>query len=399
MFGTVRWRLFRLYGIPINVDASWLIILALVTWTLAHQVYRTALPYERADQWWLLGLATALLYFVCILLHELGHAVVARRLGIPIRSITLFLFGGVAEMTEEPPSAGGEFCMAIGGPVVSGLLAMGFWGLAALGIANHWTEWSIIMCAYLAIINGVVLVFNMIPAFPLDGGRVLRAFLWWCFKDMKRATYWASLSGQLFAWILFAGAAYDILLARDTQELVNGFWLGLIGLFVQRAARGSYRQLIVREALQGEPVRRFMNPQPIVVPPTLDLRQWVEDYVYRYHRKAFPVSSNGHVEGFISTKALAQLPRDEWGRHTVAELMRHDVRAVTVHPDIDAFRALAKMERTGSNRLLVVEDEHLVGTVTLHDVLAFLQLKLELEHSSSNTSEDVHHHDLTSHGV
>jgi Zn-dependent protease/CBS domain-containing protein len=386
MFGT-RWRLFRLLGIPISMDASWLIILALLTLSLADE-FRKVMPeyYPQASvrpyDFWIMGLVTALVFFVCVVLHELGHAIVARSMGMPIRGITLFLFGGVAELGDEPVSAGTEFVMAIAGPAVSLVLAIVLGVLAWVGYHSDWIPEIVIVLGYLAFVNATVLVFNLIPAFPLDGGRVLRSILWGATGKLRLATYWASFLGQAFAWLLIALGVFLLF----SKNVWGGIWLGLIGLFLNSAARSSYQQVLIRQALQGEPVRRFMNPQPITVPPSLDLRRWVEDYVYRYHRKAFPVVSDGHLDGIITTQALAQVPRAEWEQHTVAELMRHDVGPLTVRPDADALHALAKMQRTGSSRLLVTEGDRLAGIISLKDLLRFLNLKLELEGASPDNS-------------
>jgi Zn-dependent protease len=369
MFGT-RWRLFRLLGIPINVDPSWLIILALLTWSLID-VFVKEVPGLSTPAHWALGLGVALAFFACIVLHELGHAVVARASGIPIRGITLFLFGGVAEMEEEPSSAGRELGMALAGPAVSAVLAGLFWVLAGLA-----SELAVVLpLKYLAGINLAVLVFNLVPAFPLDGGRVLRAILWGALGSLRRATYWASLCGQAFAWLLIGLGVMQLF----AGQIVQGIWLGLIGLFVNNAARGSYEMVMVRQALRGQPVSRFMHREPIVVPPDVGLRGWVEDYVYRYHRKMFPVSSNGHVMGVISTQALAGYPREEWDRHTVGEAMSADLAPFRIAPDADALQALEQMQRQGTSRLLVMEGDRLVGIITLKDLLRFLNLKLELE--------------------
>jgi Zn-dependent protease len=369
MFGT-RWRLFRLLGIPISLDASWLIILALLTWTLID-FFRVAVPDLSGAAYWVMGLAAALAFFACIVLHELGHAMVARAVGIPIRGITLFLFGGVAEMEDEPPSASSEFWMAIAGPAVSALLAVLFWLISGLVEAPA----VAFPLRYLAVINLTVLLFNLVPAFPLDGGRVLRSILWAALKNLRRATYWAALCGQAFAWLLIGLGILNFF----AGYIFNGVWLGLIGLFLGNAARGSYQQILVRQVLRGEPVSRFMNHKAIVVPPTLDLRSWVEDYVYHYHRKLFPVATNGQVQGVISTQALARFPRGEWSEHTVAEGMSRDVDALRIAPHADALEALGRMQRTGSSRLLVMEGSQLVGIVSLKDLLRFLHLKIELE--------------------
>lgn len=365
-----RWRLFSLLGIPINVDASWLVILTLVTWTLGN-VFAAATPDLPAGVHWLMGLSAALGFFACLVLHELGHAVVAQAVGIPIRGITLFLFGGVAELEGEPKSAKAEFLMASAGPAVTVVLTAAFWLLSGLG----WAAPADLVLGYLARINLVVLVFNLLPAFPLDGGRVFRSLLWWATGNLRRATSTASVLGQGFAYLLI-GLGVMLILA---DHFIQGVWLGLIGLFLHNAARAGYQQVVVRQILQGEPVSRFMTREPIVVPIDLDLRSWVEDYVYRYHRKTFPVVSDGHVAGLIGTAALGQYSRDEWGRHTVAEAMRRDVEAVSIAPGDDALTALGKMERTGASRLLVMSEGRLVGILSLKDLLRFLALKIELE--------------------
>lgn len=381
MFGR-RWRLFRLCGIPVALDASWLIILALLTFSIAslfpalmHDYFGDAAPALPASAYWLMGLIAAVAFFGCILLHELGHALVGRARGMPIRGITLFLFGGVAELEDEPPSAATEFLMAIAGPVVSVILGIGFALLTGIGYYAGWSPPLLMVLGYLASINLLVLVFNLIPAFPLDGGRVFRSILWAATGDLRRATLWASRAGQAFAWLLIFWGVGQFF----TGNWLGGIWTGLIGLFLNNAAQGSYQQVLIRQALQGDPVRRFMNTEPIVVPPTLDLLRWVEDFVYRYHHKAFPVVSDGHLEGCITTQALAEIPRGEWGQHTISEVMTHDLQTITIPPDADALDALGRMRRTGSSRLLVAERGRLVGMVSLKDLLHFLSLKIGLE--------------------
>jgi Zn-dependent protease/CBS domain-containing protein len=379
MFGT-RFRLFRLLGVPVSLDLSWLVILALLTWTLAS-FFGTTVPGLAPYAYWAMAGAAALAFFACIVLHELGHAVVARATGLRVRGITLFLFGGVAELEGEPESAGREFLMAIAGPAVSVFLAGAFWLLAGLGTAAVWAPAAVAVLAYLAWVNAAVLVFNLVPAFPLDGGRVLRSILWGALGNLRRATYWAALLGRGFAGLLIALGVVCFL----SGQVFAGVWLGLIGLFLSDAARGSYEQVLVRQLLRGEPVSRFMTADPVAVPPALDLRSWVEDYVYRHHRKAFPVVAGGRLEGLITTAALADYPREDWPLHTVAEAMQRDLGAVSVPPDADALAALGKMQSTGLSRLLVVDGGRLVGIVSLKDLLRFLHLKLELEDNGEGT--------------
>ena len=377
-----RWRLFRILGFPVSIDASWLIVLFLLTLSFADEFPAMLKQYFPNDvvprssaAYWAMGLFTALAFFGCILLHEFGHAVVARARGLPISGITLFLFGGVAELQEEPRSARTEFLMAIAGPAVSAVLAIGLWGAAVAGYQLGWPPMLVIFAGYLAVINGVVLLFNLVPAFPLDGGRVLRSILWGATGDLRASTRWASYAGRAFAWLLiFTG-----LMQLFSHDWIGGIWSVLIGMFLDSAARGAYQQVLVRQTLRGEPVRRFMNAQPIVVPPSLDVEHWVDDYVYRYHHRAFPVACNGRLEGVITTQSLSQLPRSQWGEHTVGELMNRDVGAVSIAADADALDALARMRRLGVSRLLVAAGDKLLGIVSLKDLLHFLDLKLELE--------------------
>jgi Zn-dependent protease len=378
MFGN-RLRIFRLAGIPIYIDLSWLVIVALITWSLAtqfrYELRLLELPSgHQPGVYWTMGLVTALAFFVCLLLHELGHTIVARSSGIPISGITLFLFGGVSEMTEEPPSAGKEFWMAIAGPAVSLVLGILFLALYFVGRAD-WPPELVLVVHYLGIINLVVLVFNLIPGFPLDGGRVFRSILWAASGSLRKSTHWAAMVGQGFAWFLI-GVGVLLLFSEDWFD---GIWFGIIGLFLNNAARSSYEQVLLREGLKGERVSRFMNPEPIIVPPNLSLRSWVEDYVYRYHRKTFPVAADGHLQGVITTRALENLPREEWDIRSVGDVMIHDLEAASIRPNADALDALAQMQRTGYSRLLVTDGGRLVGIVSLKDLLRFLQMKMELE--------------------
>ncbi len=198
--------------------------------------------------------------------------------------------------------------------------------------------------------------------------------------SLRQATRWASFAGQVFAWFLIGLGVLQFF----GHNWVGGLWIALIGLFLNSAAKGSYQQVVIRQALQGEPVRRFMNPNPIVVSPSLDLLHWVDDYVYRYHFRAFPVASDERLVGVISTRDLNQIPRREWAEHTVGEVMSSDLQALTIAANADALEALGKMQRTGSSRLLVTQNDRLLGIVSLKDLLNFLDLKLELQRDADN---------------
>jgi Zn-dependent protease/predicted transcriptional regulator len=373
MFRT-RMVLFRFRGIPISIDASWLLILIFLTWTLTLW-FREEIPRSSLGVSVGMGFVTALCFFVCIVLHELGHALVAQKIGINIRGITLFLFGGVAELEGEPTSAAGEFFMAIAGPAVSAALAVIFVILATLGFFAEWAPEVVAIFQRLFWINAVVLVFNLIPAFPLDGGRVLRSILWAAMRNLPQATYWASLLGQGFAWFLVALGMLQFVLGG----FVGGMWMVLIGLFLRNAARMGYRHVLIRQVLEGEPVSHCMNRDPVAVTPSLDLRHFVDDYVYRYRHRMYPVVSDRHVQGVVTTKALRNFSQAEWRTHTVSEVMRHDIERLSVSPDADAYEVLERMQRTRAPQLLVVDNEALVGIVGPQELQRFVELKLGLQ--------------------
>lgn len=377
MDGT-RLRVMRVGGIPIYIDLTWLIVLGLLTVTLSKEFAGTLNDegYEAPTfQVWAMALIAAVGFFVCIVLHELGHALVGRASGMPIGGITLFMFGGVAELKREPPSASSEFRMAAAGPAVSFLLAVIIWTTAVAGVALEWSYSIILVLHYLAYINLAVLIFNLVPAFPLDGGRIFRAALWALTGNLRKATGWASVMGRGFGWLL-AGLG---LLQLFGGLILSGLWLVLIGMFLARLARQSYESVVVRELLADEAVSDFMSPEPITVTPDLSLREFVDDYVFRHHRQAFPVTSNGHVEGLVSTHSLQAFPRGSWDQHTIAEVMDRDIAKIMVRPDTKALKALERMQKSGSSRLLVVDHDRLAGVISLRDLMNYLDLRLSVE--------------------
>jgi CBS domain-containing protein len=226
-------------------------------------------------------------------------------------------------------------------------------------------------------INALLAVFNLLPAFPLDGGRVLRSILWGIKKDLRWATRISAKIGSLFALLLMASGFIQIV----QGNFIGGFWWVLIGIFLQNAARMSYQQLLARQVLQGETVRRFMQANPTVVPPAITIQQLVEDYIYTHHYKMFPVVSNGRLQGCITSQQVKTLPREEWASHTVGELLHSCDPGNSISPDTDALQALELMNRTNRSRLLVIEGDNLVGILSLKDLLQFFALKVELEQS------------------
>lgn len=376
MFGP-RIELFRALGIPIRVDLSWFIVFLYLTWTLASRVFPTMVPGLPKAVAWSMGTAGALGLFGSVVLHELGHAVTAKRLGVQMRGITLFLFGGVAEMSDEPRTPKAEFLIAIAGPVVSVLLAALFAGGAALAPLAGLPATMVTVLWYLGVINGVLVLFNMIPAFPLDGGRVLRSAIWHFQGSLRRATRISSAIGSGFGLLLVVWGIWRLL---GHGDLLGGLWSFLIGLFLRHAAEMSYQQLLLRRALEGEPVDRFMHADPIAVPRHISIQELVDDYVYRHHFKLYPVvDEDGRLVGCVSTRQVKALPREEWPRQTVGAIAQRCEESNTVAPGTDAMKALSRMSQAGTSRLMVAEGDRLLGVLSLKDLLKFFALKMELE--------------------
>ncbi len=373
VFGT-RIELFKLFGIPIRLDTSWFIVAALVVWSLATGAFPYLRPGLTPGAYWAMGAAGAIGLFASIVTHEFFHAMVARRNQIPMRGITLFIFGGVAEMGAEPASAQAELRMAAAGPLASIAIALaGFWLSDA--VRGVWPGSVVVVIHYLALLNAVLAGFNLLPAFPLDGGRIFRAALWTWKKDLAWATRVASQTGSGFSFAFMAAGVVAVLFGN----LVSGMWWILIGLFLRRASTASYQQVLLKRALAGEPIRRFMTSNPVTVPARTSVADFVDAYVYKFHHTLFPVVEEGRLLGCVTTQQVKNLPREEWARRSVGSLGVPCGSDNAIGPDTDALEAIAVMRRTGQPRLMVVEGGRLVGIVTLKDLLGFFALKLELE--------------------
>jgi Zn-dependent protease/CBS domain-containing protein len=365
-------------GFAVRADASFLIILTLVTWSLARGLFPQLYPDLSVQAYWIMAVAGAVILFLSVVVHEASHSVVARRYGIPMKGITLFVFGGVAEMHDEPPSPKAELLMAIAGPIASVVIAVVFLIIAAVGAVLGWRPEIVGVIQYVGFTNGLLAVFNMLPAFPLDGGRVLRAILWWRKGEIRRATRIASNFGNIFGWLLIFAGFYTLV----TGNFIGGIWWLLIGTFLRYAATMSYQQIVVRQMLEGQPVSRFMNPNPIAVPREIPLTELVEQYIYRHHHSFFPVVSGDRLVGCVTTQDVKKIPREDWDGQTVGSIAQQCGTANTVAPQADAMQALTKMGKTGATRLMVVDNDRLVGLVGSKDLLQFLSLKMELEEKS-----------------
>ncbi len=366
---------FRLAGFDVRVDMSWVFIALLIAWSLAQGVFPAIYEGFPPVTYWWMAVAAVIGLFFSLILHELSHSLVARRYGLPISGITLFVFGGVAEMEEEPGSPKAEFLMAIAGPIASLVLAAALRGFAEIGGALELSSPLLGVARYLAFLNGLLAVFNLIPAFPLDGGRIFRAALWYWRKDLLWATRVAAGAGAGFGFLMMAFG----ILSAAAGNFVGGVWWFLIGLFLRGSATASYHQVAVRRALEGKPVSRFMTPDPITVSPAASVRDLVEAYIYRYHHDLFPVIEDSQLLGCVGTKQVKDIPRDRWSVVTVRAILVPCSKDNTIESDESAVSALQLMQRTGASRLMVTGRGRLVGVIALKDLLRLLALRIELK--------------------
>jgi Zn-dependent protease/predicted transcriptional regulator len=375
-----RITLFRVSGIAVRADASWIILAVLVTWSLAAGYFPFRYHGLPVRTYWTMGVLGAVGLFASILFHELSHAVVARRRGVRMNGITLFIFGGVAEMDEEPQNARTELWTALAGPLATVVVIVVLLPVAELAKRLGWPVIATGTISYLAMINAVLLIFNIIPAYPLDGGRVLRAALWSHNGDVRWSTRVASQFGSGFGLLLILLGVVRVL----TGDFVGGMWSFLIGTFLRNAATASYQQVVLRETLRGSPVSRFMKTEVVTVPRETPVSDLVEEYFYKHHYKMFPVVTGGRLTGCVSTREVSQLPRDQWNQQTAGAIAVQCAPEQRITADTDAVDALALMHKSGTSRLLVMDGDRIAGILTLKDLLRFLAMKLELEKSAES---------------
>ena len=376
-------RLFKLLGFEVRIDASWLLLAILIILSLTSGYF----PFHYKDlstaSYVIMGIIGAIGLFASIIINEMCHSLVARRFGIPMKGITLFMFGGVAQMSDESRTPKAEFFMAIAGPIMSFVLAAAFYALyAGAGAAGAPVAVKGVL-GYLAWINMILAFFNLLPAFPLDGGRVLRSALWAWKKNLRWATRISSQMGSGFGIALIILGILSLL----GGNFVGGLWWCLIGMFLRGISQGSYRQVVMRETLAGEPVRRFMREGAVSVPSGVTVDELVNDYIYRHHFKMFPVVDDGKLTGCVSTKEVKEIPREEWAKTKVAHIAAECSEQNSIAPGMDATEALSAMNKTGNSRLMVTEDGRLLGIVALKDMLKFLAVKLDLEGEETDTKK------------
>ncbi len=361
----------RILGIPIGLDYSWFVIFALLTWMLAGSYYPAEFKDWPPMLYWFVGAVTAIMLFVSVLLHELGHSVVALRHGIPVRSITLFLFGGIAQIGAEPPSAIAEFLIAIAGPLVSLALAVSFYAVLPL-VAGMEALFG--LAKYLAYINLALVLFNLIPGYPLDGGRVLRAIVWAVTGNMRQATLVAANVGRFFAFALIFVGVWQMF----TGNFGGGLWIAFIGWFLDNAASGQVQQTMFQGLLAGHKVSQAMSTHCAAVPADLTLQQLVDEHILTSGQRCFLVNRGDATVGLMTLHRIKEVPRPEWATTSAAQVMLPLEQSKRIDVDSELWAALQEMDRDGVNQLPVTRDDHVVGMLSRDDVITFLRTLQEL---------------------
>jgi Zn-dependent protease len=362
----------RIFNIPIGLDYSWFLIFGLVTWSLAASYFPAEFPNWPAAEYWIVGAVTSVLFFASVLLHELGHSVIALRYKIPVRSITLFIFGGIAQIASEPPSATAEFWIAIAGPLVSFCLAGVF---AVLQLAATGLEPVLALAKYLAYINGALGFFNLIPGFPLDGGRVFRAVVWGVSHNFQRATRIAAALGRGIAFLFIGWGVWQIF----TGNLFNGLWTAFIGLFLESAANAQMAQQHLHALLEGHTVAQAMSRNYALIPGELSLQQLAEEHILGTGRRFFVVERGSQPIGLLTITNLNQVPRPEWASTSAAQAMTPVEKFHVLKSDTELAQAFEEMNMEGINQLPVVSDGQVQGILSRESVMSFLSTLQELK--------------------
>lgn len=365
-------RLFKLFGIEIRINPGWAFIAALIAWSLAQGVFPNLYSGLATTTYWIMAAITVIGLAISIIMHELAHSLVAARFGTPVSSITLFMFGGVAALDQDPKSPAAEFLIALAGPAMSLILAGGLYVAAlAMGLNSFIADTA----RYLALLNLVLAIFNLLPAFPMDGGRAFRAFIWAVTGNKTRATRYASQTGKVFG-ALFMGLGF---LAILTGNFVGGLWWILIGGFIRAAAAGEYERLRIKTALKGQTVGQFMTTSVDTVADNISLRNFVGEHLYAYGHDVFPVVHDGQPIGTIGLSNLKSTSQTDWDLLHVAQIMTPLSPDLVTSSNIPALDALTQMSTGHKTRLLVIDQGRLIGVLVLKDLLDHLTIRLALE--------------------
>jgi Zn-dependent protease/predicted transcriptional regulator len=367
-------RLTTLFNIPVDINVTWFIIFGLVIFTLAQAYFPITNPELSKATHWAMSILSALLLFSSLLAHEFAHALVAEKNKLHINGITLFVFGGVAHMSREPQSPMIEFKMAIAGPIMSFFLALIFFSLSNFFFLIHFPSSIISITNYLFLINMMVGLFNLIPGFPLDGGRILRSALWGYFKDIRKATAVASGIGKAFAYFLMGLGFFTLF----SGALIAGVWFIFIGLFLQEAADVSYKQIVMKKILGNVYVKDLMTKDIITVPPDIPLNKLVNDYFFRYRHASFPVIEDDLLLGLVTLHDVKEIPKRSWSKKFARNVMLPIHNKLVIQKSAHATSAMTKMANNGVGRLIVIEGKKMIGIISQKDIMLLFQFKQEI---------------------
>jgi Zn-dependent protease len=356
----------RVLGIPIVVHYSWFTLLVLLTWVLAVSYYPAEFQGWSTVPYWILSALTAILLFVTVLFHEVGHAVVASHYRIPVRGITLFIFGGVAQMGEEPPNAVAEFWIALAGPLVSFALAavLGLLQPVLSGIAP-----LLALAKYLTYVNGSLAVFNLIPGFPLDGGRVVRAVVWAITHNLRRATLLAANLGRGVSLLLIVVGGWQVI----DGNMSTGLWSAFIGWFLETAARAEVRRQEIQGLLAGRRAVEAMDDDPAFIAAGTTLQQLVDRFIRVAGQRSFVLEADDHTVGLLTLHQIKGVPRSEWPTTPAARIMIPAARAKSIGLDSELWIVLQEMDRSGVTQLPVMANGRIVGMLTREGIMRFLR--------------------------
>jgi Zn-dependent protease/CBS domain-containing protein len=368
-------RVGSIFGFEIRIDLSWFIIFFLILWTLTVSVFPANYPELSNITYIVMGVVGTLLFFASIIAHELSHSLVAKTKGIPVEGITLFVFGGIARTRMDAESPGDEFQIAGVGPLVSLILA-GLFGLIWwLGRGFGWTVAVTGVAGYLGSINLLLAIFNLLPGFPLDGGRLFRAIIWKITGDLKKATRIASQSGQFLSFLIITLGVIQLF----AGNILGGLWLIVIGWFLFNAAEMGYQQHLIRTSLEGVRAKELMTRSPETVSPDLTIQELVDNYFLRRRYQAFPVTQQDSLAGIVTLNQVKEIPREQWTTLTIAKIMTAIDNTITVRPEENMTQVLQKMENSGVRRVLVTRGNELEGIITGGDIASWLKRMRDLQ--------------------
>lgn len=367
-------KLFRIFGIEVRLDSSWFIIFALIAYYFGFSYFPVVLSGLGGGFLTIVTLITTLLFFFSVLFHEMSHSVVAKRMGIPVGRISLFIFGGMAEIEKEPDNPQTEFVMAIAGPASSFFLAIIFgtiWAFTRnIGVVGEPSK-------YLALVNVALGVFNLLPGYPLDGGRVLRSIIWKFSGNLRQATLIASNGGRVIGFLIIAAGFFFFF----SGNFLNGIWLVFIGWFLQSAASTGYRQLVFETSIKGIKVKDIMNENVVCVTKDINLEELVDNYFMKYRYGRFPViedEENEKLIGVISVHDIKEIPREDWATTTAGDVVRPISDSEIINMNMEVSEAIKRMSKNDLGHLVIMSGDKITGLITKSDVMRFIKLKSEL---------------------